>query len=177
LSNQSLLTPWLVALKAQADGQHLGYQALERYLRQCIVTGQLAAGTRLPTSRALAAELGVGRNGVVDAYASLTYEGLLLTQGRLGTVVVSGAAAPKRKARADALPKLRQRLPDAQHSAPTLAPKLDWRLGQTNTEMLPVQVWRAACKEAGRHVPPLGYGDPRGDVLDLPRFHGQFRDS
>jgi GntR family transcriptional regulator / MocR family aminotransferase len=164
LSNQSLLTPWLVALKAQADSQHLGYQALERYLRHCIVTGQLTAGTRLPTSRALAAELGVGRNGVVDAYASLTYEGLLLAQGRLGTVVASGAAAPARKARTDVLPKLRQRLPVAQNNVPTLTPKLDWRLGQTNTELFPVQVWRAACKEAGRHVPPLGYGDPQGDA-------------
>ena len=164
MSNQSLLAPWLVTLKAQTDGQHLGYQALERYLRQCIVSGQLAAGTRLPTSRALALELGVGRNGVVDAYASLTYEGLLLAQGRLGTVVASGAAAPARKARADVLPKLRQRLPAAQHNATTFAPKLDWRLGQTNTELFPVQVWRAACKEAGRRVPPLGYGDPQGDA-------------
>jgi GntR family transcriptional regulator / MocR family aminotransferase len=157
-----------MALKTQIAGQHVGYQALKRYLRQCIVGGQLTAGTRLPTSRALAEQLGTGRNGVVDAYASLTHEGLLLTSGRLGTVVASGAAAPARKARADMQPRLRQRLPAAQHVAspyvPSLAPKLDWRLGQTNTDMFPVQVWRAACKEAGRHVPPLGYGDPQGDA-------------
>jgi GntR family transcriptional regulator / MocR family aminotransferase len=157
-----------MALKTQTSGQHVGYQALERYMRQCIVGGQLTAGTRLPTSRALAAQLGMGRNGVVDAYASLTHEGLLLASGRLGTVVASSAAAPARKARADVLPRLRQRLPAAQLVAslnvPSLAPKLDWRLGQTNTDMFPVQVWRAACKEAGRHVPPLGYGDAQGDA-------------
>jgi GntR family transcriptional regulator / MocR family aminotransferase len=168
LSNQLLLAPWLMALKTQTAGQHVGYQALERYLRQCIVGGQLTAGTRLPTSRALAAQLGMGRNGVVDAYASLTHEGLLLASGRLGTVVASGADAPARKARVDLLPLLRQRLQAAQNSAPShvhsSALKLDWRLGQTNTDLFPVEVWRAACKEAGRHVPPLDYGDPQGDA-------------
>jgi GntR family transcriptional regulator / MocR family aminotransferase len=153
-----------MALKAQTAGQRLGYQALERYLRQYIVGGQMAAGTRLPTSRALAVELDMGRNGVVQAYASLTHEGWLITQGRLGTVVASGAAEPARKARVDALPSLRQRLPAVTLNAPSPTPKLDWRLGQTNTDLFPVQVWRAACKEAGRHVPPLGYGDPQGDA-------------
>ncbi len=145
----------------------MGYQKLERYLRHSIVRGQIAAGTRLPTSRALAAELGMGRNGVVDAYASLTHEGLLLTQGRLGTVVASGTAAPARKVHAEMLPRLRQRLPAAPGHKPSYvsssATAPDWRLGQTNTALFPLQVWRAACKEAGRHVPPLGYGDPLGD--------------
>jgi GntR family transcriptional regulator / MocR family aminotransferase len=170
LSNQSSLAPCLAALKTQTAGQRLGYQVLERYLRQCIVGGQLASGTRLPTSRALAVELGMGRNGVVDAYANLTNEGLLLAQGRLGTLVSGGAAAPVPKAREDPLPQLpqlRQRLLAAQQNTTSDALsqvcKLDWRLGQTNTDLLPVQVWRTACKEAGRHVPPLGYGDPQGD--------------
>jgi GntR family transcriptional regulator / MocR family aminotransferase len=153
-----------MALKAQTAGQRLGYQALERYLRKYIAGGEIAAGTRLPTSRALAAELDMGRNGVVQAYASLTHEGWLITQGSLGTVVASGAAEPARKANVDALPSLRQRLPAATLNAPSPTPKLDWRLGQTNTDLFPVQVWRAACKEAGRHVPPLGYGDPQGDA-------------
>jgi GntR family transcriptional regulator / MocR family aminotransferase len=164
LSNQFLVTTWLISLKEQASGNHIGYQALERYLRNCIVTGQLAAGSRLPTSRALAAELGVGRNGVVDAYAGLTREGLLIAKGRLGTVVASGAVVPWRKVTQEELPVLRSRLPGAQRKAHVKTPKLDWRLGQTNTDLFPVQVWRAACREAGRHVPPLGYGDPQGDA-------------
>lgn len=166
MSNQSLLlAPWLAKLKGQAGTQRLGYQALERHLRQAIMKGQLASGTQLPTSRALATELGMGRNGVVDAYASLTHEGLLMARGRLGTVVASSAPAPTRKTRADVLPRLRQRLPAVQQQESAIRkPTLDWRLGQTNSEMFPVQVWRAACKEAGRHVPPLGYGDPQGDA-------------
>jgi GntR family transcriptional regulator/MocR family aminotransferase len=42
-------------------------------------------------------------------------------------------------------------------------PHADWRLGQAGTLALPLRVWRSACKEAGRHLPPSGYGDPRGD--------------
>jgi GntR family transcriptional regulator / MocR family aminotransferase len=165
LSNQLILAPWLMALKGQAAGQRLGYEALERYLRQSIVSGQLAAGTRLPTSRALADDLGMGRNGVVEAYASLVHEGLLIANGRLGTRVASGSAAlSARKACSDVLPKLRQRLSAVKQVTQLPAIKLDWRLGQINTDLFPVQVWRAACKEAGRHVPPLGYGNPQGDV-------------
>jgi GntR family transcriptional regulator / MocR family aminotransferase len=167
LSNHSLLAPWLVQLKEQAAEQReqrMGYQALERCLRQYILSGQLAAGMRLSTSRALASELGMGRNGVVDAYASLTHEGLLITQGRLGTVVANGAAAPARKARSELMPRLRQRLSASQPTATSTTATLDWRLGQTNTDSFPMQVWRTACKEAGRHVPPLGYGDPQGDA-------------
>ena len=40
---------------------------------------------------------------------------------------------------------------------------LDWRPGQASARTLPLDVWRSACREAGRHLPPQGYGDPRGE--------------
>ncbi|MEU3438436.1 winged helix-turn-helix domain-containing protein, partial [Streptomyces sp. NPDC006863] len=43
-------------------------------LREAVRTGRLAPGTRLPSSRALAADLGVARNTVADAYAELVAE-------------------------------------------------------------------------------------------------------
>ncbi len=54
-------------------------------LRRRIVTGQLAAGNRLPPSRKLAEELGVSRTTVVTAYDQLTAEGF--TSGRPGSGV------------------------------------------------------------------------------------------
>ena len=51
--------------------------ALEDALRQAVQTGRLAAGTRLPPSRTLAADLGVARNTVADAYGQLVAEGWL----------------------------------------------------------------------------------------------------
>lgn len=46
------------------DGQHVG-RSLEAALRQAVRSGKLVSGTALPSSRALAADLGVARNTVV----------------------------------------------------------------------------------------------------------------
>ncbi|MYV70450.1 GntR family transcriptional regulator, partial [Streptomyces sp. SID2131] len=46
-------------------------------LREAVRSGRLAAGTRLPSSRSLAADLGTARNTVADAYAELVAEGWL----------------------------------------------------------------------------------------------------
>ena len=49
-------------------------------LREAVRTGRLVPGTRLPSSRSLAADLGVARNTVADAYAELIAEGWLTAQ-------------------------------------------------------------------------------------------------
>src|SRR5213082_1381879 len=56
-------------------------------LREAIHSGQLAEGTRLPTERALAKELGVNRTTVMNAYNQLASEGLLEGHVGRGTVV------------------------------------------------------------------------------------------
>lgn len=50
-------------------------------------TGELIAGTRLPTVRALAAELGLAPNTVAKAYRELEQDGVVVTRGRSGTFV------------------------------------------------------------------------------------------
>lgn len=49
--------------------------------------GALAAGTRLPTVRRLAEDLGIAVNTVARTYRELEAEGLVETRGRNGTVV------------------------------------------------------------------------------------------
>ncbi|MFS4096424.1 GntR family transcriptional regulator, partial [Streptomyces sp. AF1A] len=44
-------------------------------LRDAVRTGRLAPGTRLPSSRSLAVDLGLARNTVAEAYADLVAEG------------------------------------------------------------------------------------------------------
>jgi GntR family transcriptional regulator/MocR family aminotransferase len=51
-------------------GQQLHVQ-LEGWLRDAIRAGRLPAGARLPTTRALAEQLGVSRGVVVEGYAQL----------------------------------------------------------------------------------------------------------
>lgn len=63
------------------------YRQLYNDLRQAILHGQLTAGTRLPSTRGLAAELSVSRNTVVNAYEQLIAEGYLEGQTGSGTRV------------------------------------------------------------------------------------------
>jgi len=49
--------------------------AVEAALRQAVQSGRLPAGTRLPATRTLAADLGIARNTVADAYGQLVAEG------------------------------------------------------------------------------------------------------
>jgi GntR family transcriptional regulator / MocR family aminotransferase len=65
---------------------------LETALRDAVQTGRLAPGTRLPSSRALAADLGIARNSVAAAYGQLVAEGWLTAKQGSGTRVAAAAA-------------------------------------------------------------------------------------
>ncbi|MGW4750358.1 GntR family transcriptional regulator, partial [Streptomyces sp. NPDC004290] len=66
-------------------------RGLTNALREAVRTGRLAPGTRLPSSRSLAADLGIARNTVADAYADLVAEGWLTArQGSERAVGVAG---------------------------------------------------------------------------------------
>ena len=66
---------------------------LERALREAVRSGRLTPGSRLPSTRALCAELGVSRGVVVDAYSQLAAEGYLQTHRGGGTRVVGAAVS------------------------------------------------------------------------------------
>src|SRR5919108_6138424 len=65
---------------------------IEAQLRGAVRSGRLAAGERLPSSRALAAELGVSRGVVVEAYGQLAAEGYLSVRPGAAPRVAPGAA-------------------------------------------------------------------------------------
>jgi GntR family transcriptional regulator / MocR family aminotransferase len=61
--------------------------SLERAMRDAIRSGRLAPQTRLPSTRALAAELNLARGTVGAAYDQLVAEGYLTARTGSGTVV------------------------------------------------------------------------------------------
>src|SRR6059058_4677556 len=67
-------------------GGGLGAQ-LTAALREAIRGGRIAAGTRLPSTRDLAADLRVSRGVAVEAYAQLVAEGMLVARRGAGTRV------------------------------------------------------------------------------------------
>ena len=68
------------------------YEQVRLRIAALAAEGTLAAGTKLPPVRALAATLGLAANTVARAYRELEAAGLVETRGRLGTVVTSRAA-------------------------------------------------------------------------------------
>jgi GntR family transcriptional regulator/MocR family aminotransferase len=69
------------------DGKGALSQQVYRALRSAILSRQLAPGARLPSTRALAAELGLSRNVVLFAYEQLRGEGYAVGRVGSGTVV------------------------------------------------------------------------------------------
>jgi len=123
---------------------------LEGALRDAVRTGRLAAGARLPSSRSLAADLGIARNTVADAYAQLVAEGWLVARRGSGTRV--SERAPELAA---------DPTPTAEEAA---GPRYSLRPGVPDLSGFPRSAWMTASRRAIRAAPfdSLGYGDPRG---------------
>ena len=69
------------------------YEQIRSQIAAYVDAGLLAEGTRLPTMRALAADLGVATGTVARAYAELEAAGLVASRRRTGTVVTGGRPA------------------------------------------------------------------------------------
>lgn len=69
------------------------YEQLRSQLADQIGSGALPVGTRLPTVRRLAADLGLAVNTVARGYRELEAGGLVQTRGRAGTYVHTADAA------------------------------------------------------------------------------------
>lgn len=90
LENQPALnTPeWTKRLAPRADHELSKVRQLYLVLYEAITCGDLPTNQRLPASRQLAQQLGIGRNTVIAAYAQLDDEGLIQSAGRDGTRVI-----------------------------------------------------------------------------------------
>jgi GntR family transcriptional regulator / MocR family aminotransferase len=123
---------------------------LETSLREAIRTGRLGPGTRLPSSRALAADLGLARNTVAEVYSQLVAEGWLTARTGSGTSV-----AERRVAEPGPGPVTRPQTPGSRY---------DLRPGVPDLSAFPSGAWLATARKvlatAPRHL--LGYPDPRG---------------
>jgi GntR family transcriptional regulator/MocR family aminotransferase len=142
------LGPDLLVGLDRTSSQTLGAQ-LQVQVRDAIRDGRLGVGERLPSSRQLAAELGVSRGLVVDCYAQLEAEGYLATRSGSATRVASGIAATAPT-------------PAALRTTPRL--DVDFKYGIPDLASFPMRDWLWAMGEAARDAPiaAAGYGDYRG---------------
>lgn len=78
------------------------FEQLRSQVASRAASGDLPAGTRLPTVRALAAELQLAVNTVAKAYRALEEDGVVTTEGRRGTFVAATTVGSGHDARAAA---------------------------------------------------------------------------
>jgi GntR family transcriptional regulator / MocR family aminotransferase len=122
--------------------------ALQHAVRDAIRAGRLRSGDPLPSSRALAGDLGVARGTVVEAYEQLVAEGWLVARHGLGTQVADLPIAQ----------------PAPVEPPPVRAPRHDLRPGHADPSSFPRQAWAAAMRRVLAEAPDeaFGYADPAG---------------
>src|SRR5579864_8520642 len=130
------------------DGHVPLHRQIETSIREAIRAGRLPRGSSLPPSRVLAADLGVSRGVVVEAYQQLTAEGYLASRTGGYTQVAAGPAPPAAEAGPAREPK----------------PDIDLSYGRADVSSFPRAAWlrsiRGALAEAPNEV--FGYSTGRG---------------
>ncbi|HYB31325.1 MAG TPA: PLP-dependent aminotransferase family protein [Solirubrobacteraceae bacterium] len=171
------LGPELLLTLDRARPEPLRVQ-LERELREAIRSGRLAAGERLPSSRAMAAELGISRGLVLECYSQLQAEGFLTATSGSATRVAAQALAPAGTHRG-APAWAPAEGPSHPFSWPSPGRRLDvdFRPGVPDLTSFPRRDWAWALRESCRDAMPddLGYGDPRGAVVAREVLAGYLR--
>jgi GntR family transcriptional regulator/MocR family aminotransferase len=123
---------------------------IESQIRDAIQAGRIGGGNELPSTRALAEELGVARGVVVESYAQLRAEGYLEIRGR-GKTFASPVAAGA----------------DMKVATPAIGPeaiKYDFHPGLPDLDAFPRGAWGRALRNSIKDLPgrELAYGDLRG---------------
>ena len=126
-------------LQLDRDGADTLGAQLQSQLRDAVQTGRLAAGEKLPSTRALAAELGVSRGLVVECYAQLEAEGYLDSRSGSATRVSACAAGSPAGS--------------ASELAPSSQLLVDFRYGAADVGAFPMRDWLWALGEAAKESP------------------------
>jgi GntR family transcriptional regulator/MocR family aminotransferase len=128
-------------------------------LRSRILRQELAEGERLPSSRELAANIGVSRNVVLEAYDRLTAEGYMKGRPQTGTYVAAGSSFE------------RHRETEQKSLAPPAAvtrteagtATIDFRAAHPAADYFPRTVWGRLAKEVCLDAPERVFGYNRAE--------------
>ena len=134
-TNSRLATDLLVELRRDApDPLH---RQISATIRDGIRSGRLGLGTSLPPTRTVAADLGVSRGVVVEAYQQLVAEGYLTSRAGGYTQVAIGPEAARPQPRPAAAPALR----------------IDFRYGRADVSQFPRAAWLRSVRRVLNEAP------------------------
>ncbi len=130
------------------------YQQLYEHIAGEIAAGRIAAGTRLPSRRALSAHLKVSGSTVDSAYALLSQEGYIQARAKQGYYVQ--ALMP--------LPQSPKAAPGSRAEVVPADTLYDFSTSATDADLFPFATWSKLTRETLRDGHRLlSRGDPRGD--------------
>jgi GntR family transcriptional regulator/MocR family aminotransferase len=126
------------------------HQQLESGIRTRIRAGLLRAETVMPSTRALAQDLGLSRGVVVEAYQQLVAEGYLVSRGGGYTQVADIAVVS----------------PTATATAAAGPPRIDFRYSRPDVSQFPRAAWLRSVRRVLNETPyrSLAYIDGRGTI-------------
>ncbi len=146
----------------EGRGQRTLQEQIYRSVRQCIVDGRVAAHHRVPSTRALAADLGVSRTTALLALEQLRAEGYLVARRGSGMFVAPQPAprpiepasptadSPRPPFSRRGYLLSRMRAPDRRLPAPPRA----FRLGTPALDLFPHRLWAQLTRECLRQIRP-----------------------
>jgi len=148
------------------------FRQLYEAIKHDVLSGKIAPGMQLPPTRALAGQLNISRQTVLNAYEQLLAEGYLAGTVGKGTFVSSTLSLPRNQHVQDAQqPRLLRPLssrgerfigPQAALNIHEGKPKA-FRIGMPGLDVFPFDVWaRLEARHWRRQPHNLGYGDPAG---------------
>jgi GntR family transcriptional regulator/MocR family aminotransferase len=146
-----------VAITLDRTGARPMHEQLADQLVDAVHRGALARGSRVPSTRALAAQLRVSRSVALAAYDILLGRGYI--EGRPGSGSYVAAHRVSDRGRRSG-------------SHAETAARIDMTAGQLSSEQFPLASWRAAWRQASFHVPPvtdlppLGLAELRAAIAD-----------
>jgi GntR family transcriptional regulator / MocR family aminotransferase len=153
------------------------YCQLYNEVRAAILTGKLVAGSRLPSTRELATELGLSRTTVLNAFDQLIAEGYMEGHTGVGTYVTRslpedllqiGAKTVRLAKRSQSRRLLSRRGDQIASTAVTATPRLDkpraFRSGIPALDLFPFRIWAKLTSQRWHTASYelLQYGDPAG---------------
>jgi GntR family transcriptional regulator/MocR family aminotransferase len=137
------------------------YKQIYEGYRAAILSGQLRPGQRLPSTRALAMELGISRLPVVNAFEQLLHEGYV--EGKIGAGTYVKDTIPDEFTR----PELARQVQLKKSPAPSdpveeiVGP---FRVSLPALDRFPVKIWSRLVHRNARNLSEelMAYGDPAG---------------
>jgi GntR family transcriptional regulator/MocR family aminotransferase len=166
------------------------YRRVYHALKSVIRSGRLGPAARLPSTRELAADLGVSRNTVMLAYEQLAAEGYVVSRHRSTTSVAGAVPPPMPTAsagpKAERLPRISSyarrltkepAVPLPGSNATRSGPRYDFRYGRPAVDEFPREIWRRllaararrTSRDAVGYASPSGYGPLRDALVEYLR--------